>query len=110
MAYKVITYDNVSKCIGYPTSKEIDMIYNILFKKAYDVALQEIGKIIMDNQYLLLDIINEIHLKLKTNLIDNKILVDKFSKIVLNLKNIEQNSFITVSDSLLLASFVGAFY
>jgi hypothetical protein len=37
-------------------------------------------------------------------------MVDKFSNIVLNLKNLEQNSFITVSDSLLLASFVGAFY
>ena len=70
MAYKIITYDNVSKCIGYPTNKEIDLIYNIVFKKTYDVALQEIGKIITNNQYLLLDIINEIHLKLKTNLID----------------------------------------
>ena len=110
MAYKNITYHNVSKCIGYPTQKEIDMIYNILFTKSYEIALDSIEKIIMDNQYLLLDIINEIHMKLKEALINNKILVDKFSKIILNLKNLEQNTFITVSEPLLISSFVGAFY
>ncbi len=110
MAYKNITYDNVSKCIGYPTQKEIDMIYNILFTKSYEIALDNIEKIIMDNQYLLLDIINEIHMKMMNALINNKILVEKFSKIVLNLKNLEQNTFITVSEPLLISSFVAAFY
>jgi DNA polymerase III gamma/tau subunit len=110
MAYKNITYENVSKCIGYPTEKEIEMIYNILFTKSYEIALNNIEKIIMDNQYLLLDIINEIHMKMMKALLNNKLLVDKFSKITLNLKNLEQNTFITVSEPLLISSFIAAFY
>lgn len=110
MAYKNITYENVSKCIGYPKQVEIDLIYKILMTKKYEISLNEIEKIILDNQYLLLDIINEVHLKLKKDLIDKKINVDRFSQIILKLKNVEQNSFITVSEPLLLISFIGAFY
>lgn len=110
MAYKNITYENVSKCIGYPTQKEIDNIYNILLTKKYIIALKEIEEIIVYNQYHLLDIINEIHIYLRNDLNNDKIKVDKFSNIILKLKNLEHNSFITVSESLLLASFVGAFY
>jgi replication factor C subunit 3/5 len=110
MAYKNITYENVSKCIGYPKQIEIDLIYKILMTKKFENSLNEIEKIILDNQYLLLDIINEVHLKLKKDLIDKKINVDRFSQIILKLKNVEQNSFITVSEPLLLISFIGAFY
>jgi len=110
MAYKNITYENVSKCIGYPTKNEIDLIYKILMTKKYEIALNEIEQIILDNQYLLFDIINEVHIKLKLDLIEKKISTEKFSKIVLKLKNVEQNSFITVSEQLLLISFIGAFY
>jgi replication factor C subunit 3/5 len=110
MAYKNITYENVSKCIGYPTGNEIDLIYKNLMTKSFEIAFNEIEKIILDNQYLLLDIINEIHLKLKNDLIEKKINVDRFSRIILKLKNVEQNSFITVSELLLLTSFIAAFY
>ena len=110
MAYRYISYENVSKCIGYPTQKEIDDIYEILFSKKYSIALKDIMKIVVDNQYLLLDIINEIHLKLRKDLIDNIITNNKFCKIIMKLKNVEQNSFITVSESLLISEFVGAFY
>ena len=110
MAYKLITYENVSKCIGYPTQNEIELIYKTLMTKKFEMSLIEIEKIILDNQYLILDIINEVHLKLKIDLMDKKISTDKFSKIILKLKNVEQNSFITVSEPLLLISFIGAFY
>jgi hypothetical protein len=49
-------------------------------------------------------------MKMMNALLNNKLLVDKFSKIVLNLKNLEQNTFITVSEPLLISSFVAAFY
>jgi replication factor C subunit 3/5 len=110
MAYKNITYENVSKCIGFPTGNEIDLIYKNLMTKSFEIAFNEIEKIILDNQYLLLDIINEIHLKLKNDLIEKKINVDRFSRIILKLKNVEQNSFITVSELLLLTSFIASFY
>lgn len=110
MAYRHINYENVSKCIGYPTQKEINDIYEILFNKKYSIALKEINQLIVNNQYLLLDIINEIHLKLRKDLINNIIKKDKFCKIIMKLKNVEQNSFITVSESLLISEFVGAFY
>ncbi len=110
MAYRNITYEHVSKCIGYPTQKEIDKIYTTIFNRTYNDALKIVEGIIQDNQYMLLDIINEVLIKLKQDFLQNKIKVEKFSSIVLNLKKIEHNTFITVSESLLIASFVGAFY
>jgi replication factor C subunit 3/5 len=110
MAYRNISSQNVSKCIGYPTYEEIENIYKIIFNKEYSIALKEINEIIVENQYLLLDIINEIHLKLRKDLTMNNITKDKFCKVIMKLKNVEQNSFITVSESLLISEFVGAFY
>jgi hypothetical protein len=49
-------------------------------------------------------------MKMMNALLNNKLMVDKFSKITLNLKNLEHNTFITVSESLLISSFVAAFY
>jgi hypothetical protein len=89
---------------------KIDEIYEILLNKKYSIALKNISDIIVQNQYFLLDIINEIHLKLRKDLINNDMSKDKFSKIIIKLKNVEQNSFITVSEPLLISEFVGAFY
>jgi replication factor C subunit 3/5 len=110
MAYRDITYENVSKCIGYPTHNEIDEIYKILLNKKYSIALKEIKDIIVHNQYFLLDILNEIHLKLRKDLLNNNISIERFSKIIMKLKNVEQNSFISVSEPLQISEFVGSFY
>jgi replication factor C subunit 3/5 len=110
MGYKDITYKNVSKCLGYPTDEEIQVIYNMLMKQKYNYSLEKIMNIIVENQYLLTDLINEIHIKLKNDFILKKISKTKFCEIIFKLKNVEQNSFILISEPLLISSFVGAFY
>lgn len=110
MAYNFISYDNVSKSIGFPAKNDIENIYKILLNKKFSIALKEINNIIVSNQYLLLDIINEIFFKLKDDFINNNIQKEKFCNISMKLKNVEQNSFITVSECLIISEFVGSFY
>lgn len=110
MAYDNITLINVSKCLGYPLEEDIKNIYNIICKNKYSDAYVQISTIIYENQYLLIDIINETHNYLINDLYLNKISEDKFKTIILNLRNIEINSLISIGEKLLIASFVASFY
>lgn len=115
MAYKLINYENVSQCLGYPQNNDIIEIYKIINNNNYKDAFILISKIINDNQYLLLDIINELHDMLvkniiKQNNINNINDINKFKKIILNLKNLESNCLISTSEKLLISNLVGAFY
>ena len=111
MGYKNINYDNVSQCLGYPREHDILEIYKILNTNKLKEAVSKINKIITDHQYLLLDIINEIHgMLIKELNNNNNIDINKFKSIITNLKNIEINSLITTSEKLLISNFVSCFY
>jgi replication factor C subunit 3/5 len=110
MAFNKITYITVAKCTGYPTDEQIILILNTLLNKSLDVSLKIILDIIQENQYNLLDIITEITIKLREQFLNTKIPIDKFSNIILNLKTVEQNILISLSDNMAIASFVSAFY
>ena len=110
MAYKEITYRNVSQCLGYPHEDDIRNIYNILINNRLQDSFNKIYKIIYKNQYLILDIVSELHLILIKELNNNKINSDKFKKIIINLKNLENNSLISTSEKILIANFVSCFY
>jgi replication factor C subunit 3/5 len=110
MAFNSITYDSVAQCTGYPTDDQIDLILTTLLNKPLNISLITITNIIQENQYSLLDIITEISLKLRTMFLNNKITHKKFSKIILNLKLIEENILISLSEPIAIASFVAAFY
>ena len=110
MGYKIITYENVSQCLGYPHENDIKNIYKILNTNNLQNAYDKIYKIIFDNQYLLLDIINDIHSILISDLNNNKIKIDKFKHIINNLKNLENNCLLSTSDKILISNFVSCFY
>jgi len=111
MAYKLINYENVSQCLGYPQNNHILEIYKIIKNNIYKDAFISVSKIITDNQYHLLDIINELHDMLIKYIINSNIQdINKFKKIILNLKNVEINCLVSTSENLLISNLVGAFY
>jgi DNA polymerase III delta prime subunit len=110
MAFNLISYDSVAKCTGYPTNDQIDLILKTLLNKSLVNSLTTITNIIQENQYSLLDIITEISIKLRTMFLNNEIKQKKFSIIISNLKLVEENILISLSDPIAIASFVAAFY
>ena len=110
MAFNSITYNSVARCTGYPTIDQIDLILKTLLNKSLVNSLTIITNIIQENQYSLLDIITEISIKLRTMFLNNEIKQKKFSIIISNLKSVEENILISLSDPIAVASFVAAFY
>ena len=110
MTYGDITDDNVNLCLGYPIKKDIDFIYDILMKKDIKVASKEITKIIIDNQYLINDIINELTNILINNYRESKISDDKFKSIFRKLSQSEFNMYSSLNESIMIDMFVSCFY
>ena len=110
MGYKYINYDNVSECLGYPHYKHITNIYDILNNNSLQEANKQVSKIIIDNQYMLLDIINEIHTIMISELSSKKLDINKFKNIIMNLKNLENNTLISTSEKILVSNFVSCFF
>jgi replication factor C subunit 3/5 len=111
MTYGEITDNKVNICLGYPLSKDIDRIYNILMKKEYTESSNKITKIIKDNQYLMNDIMTETMNKLveeyknTTNISD-----ERFKKIIDKLTNCEYNMYSCINETILIDVFIGCFY
>ena len=110
MGYKNININSVSKCLNYPIKEDIILIYDIIKRNKLNIALDKVTKIINEKQYLLIDIINELHEILINEFKNDKINKDKFSKIILNLKNVENNTLVSTSEKLLLSIFISSFY
>jgi len=110
MGYNLITYDTVSNCTGYPHHTDIIKIYKILNTSTLNDSYDKILKIFNSKQYILLDIIKELHKLLLLDVQNKKISIDRFKKIILQLKFIEQKSLVSDSNNLLITSLIAAFY
>jgi replication factor C subunit 3/5 len=110
MGYNLISYDTVSNCTGYPHYTDIIKIYKILNTSKLNDSYDKILKIFNSKQYILLDIIKELHKLLLLDVQNKKISIDRFKKIILQLKFIEQKSLVSDSNELLLTSLIAAFY
>jgi replication factor C subunit 3/5 len=109
MAYGIIDEHSVTTCLGYPTSKNISIIYDYLTNKSYEKAYEKIISIKNTNHYSLTDIIFEISQKLICNLIedDNNIKIQNY---ILKLQNIEVNLSVCPTESIQLIGFISIFY
>ena len=58
----------------------------------------------------LLDIINEIHNIMISDLSSKKLDINKFKNIIMNLKNLENNTLISTSEKILISNFVSCFF
>jgi replication factor C subunit 3/5 len=110
MGYNLISYDTVNICTGYPHKKDILQIYKTLNKSTLIDSNNKIVKLFNNKQYMILDVIKELHKILINDVQNKKISLDRFKKIILNLKFIEQKSLVCVSDELLLSALIASFY
>ncbi len=110
MSYNIINYDNVSRCFGYPSIKDIDKIYQFVTKNNIIKSDTLIKNIIEDNQYSLLEIINETHNYLLEKFLKNEIKQEQFISIINKLKQMEKNIYLCPIEELGISAFVSCFY
>ena len=103
---------NIEKSEHQQEFKNVNIILKI--KNSESLSIKdiriEIEKIFNENQYQLIDVINEIHEILIDEFKNDKINKDKFCKTIINLKNVENNTLISTSEKLLLSVFISSFY
>ena len=110
MSYNMIDYHNVCVFFGYPSEFDIDKIFRTTVTNDLEKSCIVIRKIIFDNQYSFLDMINETHSYLLKKLVDKKIELNKFMSIINKLKKIEYNIYICPPDELITDSYVACFF
>jgi replication factor C subunit 3/5 len=109
MAYDTINSENVTNCIGYPTSKHMDTILASLIKDPYSKCYNDISLLISKNGYSLMDILTELTDLVMANFINKKISQDKVASILGNMREIEMNLTLCPSESIQLSGLVGLF-
>ncbi len=110
MSYDIINYDNVSLCFGYPSIQDIDKIYSIVTKNNISNSNKLVKKIIDDNQYSLLELINETHQYLFDKFIKKEIKINIFTSIINKLKTIEHNIYMCPLEDLGISGYIACFY
>jgi replication factor C subunit 3/5 len=110
MSFKKIDENCISQFFGYPTKNNIDDIYKIILKNDLKKSYDLINNIIMINQYSILELITEFNEYLLNLYLINEIKLDKYTNIILKLKNIERNIFLCPPDDLCISSFISCFY
>lgn len=114
MAFKNVNEINISKCVGYPLPEDIRRIQNILETKSVKESYCEIYKIVKDNGYSLMDIIQELfnkqinsYLTSTTSTISNN---DKIMNLIVNMRNIEANLSMFQSENIQLSGMIAAYH
>jgi len=110
MSFKKIDEKCISHFFGYPTKNNIDDIYKILIKNDLKKGYDLINNIIITNQYSILELITEFNEYLLNLFLKDEIKLDKYTNIILKLKNIERNIFLCPPDDLCISSFISCFY
>ena len=110
MSYSLINAENVSQFFGYPTQNNIDYIYDITQKNKLEIAHKIIKEHINNNQYSILELITEFNEYLLKKFLDNKIILQRFTEIILKLKSIEKNIYLCPPDDLCISAFIACFY
>jgi len=110
MAYeKKITGTNITNCLGYPTSKEVDIMMNYLMKESFKDSYNNITDIITQNGYSLGDILSELTARVIDLFLQDKIKQEQCIKIINNLKVIEISLAQCPNEKIQLSGIVGAF-
>jgi len=108
MSYDIVSSDTVNKCLGYPSIKDINSIYNSLVKKSFNHSYQLLNNMIFTNGYSINDIIYELYQKLiiTVNTKENNL---NEIKILNMLANLEYTNLLCTSETLQVSAIVGIF-
>lgn len=109
MVSNQISEDTINKSLGFPSNKEIDIIYGSLFNDNLTNSYKKISKIKDREGYSLIDIIRLIFKKMLVDIDNKKLSQEKFINITKKLSIIEYNLINNTNDSIQLTSFIGIF-
>ncbi len=104
-----ISEDTINNSLGFPSNKEINIIYNSLFNDTLKKSHRKISKIKDTEGYSLIDIVRLIFKKMIVDLDTGNIPQDKFMDIIKKISIIEYNLINNTNDSIQLTSFIGIF-
>lgn len=115
MAYDhKITDSDINKCMGYPDSRHIKIIYKALTKSSYKDAYNTILGLISNDGLHLIDIIKEVHRIIINHIVgtDKKKYFKNFTdkqmcELLSSMKNIEYNQMIVNDSNIQLGALVG---
>lgn len=110
MSCNIINYNNVCSFFGYPSIEHIKNIYEFIIKNNLEKSYDFIKKIIYENQYSFLELINETHSFILQKFLDNQLDYNKFSSIIIKLKNLEYNVYICPLDELIVSAYTACFF
>ena len=110
MTYKNITYEHVGNCLAFPIETDISFILETVNKKSLKESNELIKQIIMEKQYSLLEITNELHKILLSQYLDKKIEQTKFCNIIMKLKKLEQYLFLCPTEEMSISALISCFY
>jgi replication factor C subunit 3/5 len=105
----VITSDVVTTFQKYPTNADSDALYRALVAGNLKASLKFAKKMVKENHYSLIDIVNELTHKINSDIIGKKISADRGGYLLLNLRDVEMNIIVTSDTDIQLANIVSIF-
>ena len=93
----------------YPIDKDINDLYKILMKGKFHKSLFFLNDLLDRKYYFLTDILTELTLKIVDDIYTKNIEIDKATKLLLNLRDIEMNLIVTFDTEIQVASLVAVF-
>jgi replication factor C subunit 3/5 len=111
MAFKNVNDVNINKCIGYPSPADIETIQKILEKENIKNSYSQISKIVKENGYSLMDIIQELFNKRIKNYLssNNSTSDDRVMDFIVNMRDIEANLSMFQNENIQLAGLIAAY-
>jgi replication factor C subunit 3/5 len=109
MSHKKITSETLTMCVGYPSTSDINIMYKYLTQKSFNDCVKKLTQIIEIQGYSLQDIITELTCILTEKFINNNISQEKYSSILLNLREIETNLSLCPDETTQLIGLIGSF-
>jgi replication factor C subunit 3/5 len=104
-----ITEDMINKTLGFPSNKEIDIMYNSLFNNSLNKSYKIITKIKDTEGYSLIDIIRLIFKKMLIGIDNGELSQENFISIIKKMSIIEYNLINNTNEFIQLTSFIGIF-
>jgi replication factor C subunit 3/5 len=111
MAYDEIDEDTVNNCIGYPSTKDMNIIFDSFYSDTFYNSSKLIEQYRYNNGYSLVDIIHELYNKLIFRIINSEPSATNENelKILELMAEIEYNTSSCTSETLQISSLVGIF-
>jgi replication factor C subunit 3/5 len=110
VSYNKITEDVVNKCLGYPSSNDIHLLFNNLMKKSFNQSYKLLNNMIINKGYAVNDIIYELYQKIIIDIqTKNKSDISNEPMLLNMLAELEYTNSLSTTETLQIGAIVGIF-